>query len=223
MEGSESSCESLIVTSQPAESSRLGKPSFHNPSSWQQHEAVFGLGMRDHFQPNTVLGLRLFSSLACVALIHVSQFNILLRDLLHLPGQFSDLRAILLIGRRDMQSQQMALRIVAAEEDGKGIGRIASCAVNCERSGGSNVARSFPTSMRTKSSSPFTSLSSRRALRWSSSRFRGDGGVWLVMASSMGPSMSVSGVRNSWLTLLKNVVLARSSSASSSERFLSWS
>ena len=30
----------------------------------------------------------------------------------------------------------------------------------------------------------------------------------------MGPAMSVSGVRNSWLTLLKNVVFARSSSAS---------
>ena len=37
-------------------------------------------------------------------------------------------------------------------------------------------------------------------------------------ASSSGPSISVSGVRNSWLTLLKNAVLARSSSASASAR-----
>ena len=37
-------------------------------------------------------------------------------------------------------------------------------------------------------------------------------------ASSVGPSINVSGVRNSWLTLLKNAVLARSSSASASAR-----
>ncbi len=40
-------------------------------------------------------------------------------------------------------------------------------------------------------------------------------------ASSSGPSISVSGVRNSWLTLLKNAVLARSSSASASARWRS--
>jgi hypothetical protein len=34
------------------------------------------------------------------------QLDILLGDLLHLPSQFADLCAILLIGRRDMQSQQ---------------------------------------------------------------------------------------------------------------------
>ena len=41
--------------------------------------------------------------------------------------------------------------------------------------------------------------------------------------SSRGASMSVSGVRNSWLTLLKNSVLARSISASASARFFSFS
>ena len=37
-------------------------------------------------------------------------------------------------------------------------------------------------------------------------------------ASSTGPSISVSGVRNSWLTFEKKAVLARSSSASASAR-----
>ena len=36
--------------------------------------------------------------------------------------------------------------------------------------------------------------------------------------SSSGPSISVSGVRNSWLTFEKNAVLARSISASASAR-----
>ena len=40
----------------------------------------------------------------------------------------------------------------------------------------------------------------------------------VASASSSGPSSSVSGVRNSWLTLEKNAVLARSISASASAR-----
>src|SRR5262249_49843843 len=40
------------------------------------------------------------------------------------------------------------------------------------------------------------------------------------MASSSGPRIRVSGVRNSWLTFEKNVVLARSSSARDSARRL---
>ena len=73
--------------------------------------------------------------------------------------------------------------------------------------------------MREKSSRVFTSLSSRSSLRCtvssSSPRSAPSGDA---SASSVGPSISVSGVRNSWLTLLKNAVLARSSSASASAR-----
>jgi hypothetical protein len=47
------------------------------------------------------------SGLARVVLIRVSQFDVLLGDLLYLPGQFADLCAILLIGWRDVQGQQM--------------------------------------------------------------------------------------------------------------------
>ena len=76
--------------------------------------------------------------------------------------------------------------------------------------------------MREKSSSAFTSFSSRSGVAMQaisqtlSSRER------VVRArsaaSSAGPSINVSGVRNSWLTLLKNAVLARSISASASAR-----
>jgi hypothetical protein len=45
-----------------------------------------------------------------------------------------------------------------------------------------------------------------------------DGGTPLTSDSSTGPRRRVSGVRNSWLMLLKKVVFARSSSASSSSR-----
>ena len=60
--------------------------------------------------------------------------------------------------------------------------------------------------------------SRRSALRWTSSQrspLSAPRGA-RPSASSSGPSISVSGVRNSWLTLEKKAVLARSSSASAS-------
>ena len=71
-----------------------------------------------------------------------------------------------------------------------------------------------PASMREKSSSELTSFCSRSALRCaSSSRSRLTGGGLRHRPSTCldGPSISVSGVRNSWLTLEKKAVLARSS------------
>ena len=61
-----------------------------------------------------------------------------------------------------------------------------------------------PASSREKSSRVLTSLSSRRALRWAratcSCRTAGSGSERAASASSSGPSIRVSGVRNSWLT-----------------------
>ena len=85
---------------------------------------------------------------------------------------------------------------------------------------GSYVARMRPASMREKSSRVLTSLSSRSELRWATSGclYSSDPGSLLCSWSSSGPSISVSGVRNSWLTFEKNCVFARSSSASASAR-----
>ena len=92
--------------------------------------------------------------------------------------------------------------------------------VSAARSTGSYAACTRPASMRAKSSSEFTSLSSRPALRLAiSSDARCAGGKSAdASASSIGPTISVIGVRNSWLTLEKNSVLARSISASASAR-----
>ena len=79
-----------------------------------------------------------------------------------------------------------------------------------------------PASMREKSSRVLTSLSSRRRC---GARVELTRGVRRKLpspsrasASSSGPSIKVSGVRNSWLTLEKNAVFARSISASASAR-----
>ncbi len=96
---------------------------------------------------------------------------------------------------------------------------LARSAVSCVRSVGSNEAAMRPASMREKSSRAFTSFSSRRPLRYTVSRLSPDSApAGEAIASSVGPSNSVSGVRNSWLTFEKNAVLARSISASASAR-----
>ena len=94
----------------------------------------------------------------------------------------------------------------------------ASSAVRVARSIGAKRGRSRPASRREKSRSAFTSFRRRSALSWARVRrarcVAGRTAVPSASASSSGPSMSVSGVRSSWLTLLKNAVLAASSSPS---------
>ena len=88
---------------------------------------------------------------------------------------------------------------------------LARSAVSCGEVGRLVAAlRRGPASMREKSSSVLTSLSSRRPFRCTtasgSRSLRRSASVGARAASSSGPSMRVSGVRNSWLTLLKNAV-----------------
>ena len=111
VEGPERGGKSFVVSGEATKTRRPSEASLYHPAAWQQDKAAFGLGMFNNFQLDAVSGSRFFRRLACVTLIHVSQFDIFLRDLLHLPGQFADLGAILLIGWRDVQSQQMAQRI----------------------------------------------------------------------------------------------------------------
>ncbi len=96
---------------------------------------------------------------------------------------------------------------------------LASSAVTAARSTGSKRARIRPASMREKSSRVLTSLPMRSALRRmtsSSPPTLSPAPASCPRSSSSGPVIRVSGVRNSWLMLEKNAVLARSSSASSS-------
>ena len=97
---------------------------------------------------------------------------------------------------------------------------LATSAVSVPRSTGSWWACRRPASMREKSSRVLTSFSRRWLFRCATSRCWRDsaGSPSIVSACSSGPSISASGVRNSWLTFEKNVVLARSSSASASAR-----
>lgn len=98
MECAQRRCQPFVIAGQTAKTCNPGKTSFHHPAAWQQHKAVLGLSMLDDFQTNAVFGRGFFGSFAGVALIDISQFDMLPRDFLHLCGQFSHLSAILLVG-----------------------------------------------------------------------------------------------------------------------------
>jgi hypothetical protein len=94
--------------------------------------------------------------------------------------------------------------------------------VNVPTSMATRTGFARPASMLAKSSRSLTSRCSRRPLRCArvncSRTPSASGSAGSSSTSPSGPSSSVSGVRSSWLTSEKNVVLARSSSASDSAR-----
>ena len=102
---------------------------------------------------------------------------------------------------------------------------LARSAVSSARAVGSYAARTRPASILEKSSKLLTRLCRRSPLRCTSSRRSrcngGNGSFDAARASLTGPSIKVSGVRNSWLTLEKKMVLARAMSASASVRLRS--
>ncbi len=67
--------------------------------------------MFDDFQLDAMFGSGLCSRCAGVSLIDIGQLDMLAGDLLHGFSQHADLRAILLIGRRYVQRQQMPKRV----------------------------------------------------------------------------------------------------------------
>ena len=103
---------------------------------------------------------------------------------------------------------------------------LARSQVSAARSVGWKFGCTRAASIREKSSNVLTSLSKRRLLRCATDRSSRtasgtSAGLQARRASCKGPSINVSGVRNSWLTFEKKVVFARSSSASASTRFRS--
>ena len=105
MKACERGCESLIVASETAKPGRPGKRALDYPASGQEDKAALGFFEFDHFQTHPMCrGLRR-GLLTGVALIDKGHFDLVSGDLLNLPRQVSDLRALLLIGRRNLQGQ----------------------------------------------------------------------------------------------------------------------
>jgi hypothetical protein len=103
--------QSLVVSCQAAAAGHPAEGSFDHPSARQQHEAAFGFRQFDHFQLDVLLLGCFGGPITGVTLIDIRQFNRFIRDLLHVTCQFAYLIAVLLIGRRDTQREQMPQRV----------------------------------------------------------------------------------------------------------------
>jgi len=103
--------KSLVVSGQASKACRPSEASFDDPASWQQYEASFCFGMLDYFKLYAMLGSRYGSGCAGISLVNIRQLNVLTGDLLHGLSQHTDLRAVLFIGSRYVQRQQVSERV----------------------------------------------------------------------------------------------------------------
>src|SRR5437660_10391414 len=99
--------ESFIVSGQTAEARRPSKGALDHPASGQEDKAALGFFEFYHFQAHPMFGGLSRGLLPGVALIDKGQFDLVSSDLLNLPRKLADLGALLLIGRSNLQGQQM--------------------------------------------------------------------------------------------------------------------
>ncbi len=107
MESGERSRQAFIILGEPAKTSCPGKRAFNNPASGQQDKTLFGFGEFDDNQIDSVLSSVLAGLFARVALIRESNFHAVPGRLLNLFCQIGNLSAFLLIGRSDLQGQEV--------------------------------------------------------------------------------------------------------------------
>ncbi len=110
MQTGQSAGVSLVVLDQTPTPGCPGKGAFHHPPPGQQHEASFGLWQFDDLQRDVLLFGGLSRRLVGVSLIDVGQCDALLGRLLDGLGETANRGAIIDVGGRDMQGQQMAER-----------------------------------------------------------------------------------------------------------------
>ncbi len=114
-------------------------------------------------------------------------------------------------GGRSMASSSPACWQTSANED-------AISAVSCPRSQTRGLTLVWPAFTRAKSKRALTRRSSLSPLRCTLRKRSASSGPLDAISPSSGPSINVSGVRDSWLTLVRTSVLASSNCVSASAR-----
>src|SRR5882757_6330076 len=100
--------ESFIVAGKATKAGRPSKRPLHHPAPWQEDKTALGFLELDDFQAYSVGGGLRRGLLSGVALVDKGYFNGASGHGLNLPRQVCDLRALLLIGRRNLQGQEMS-------------------------------------------------------------------------------------------------------------------
>ena len=99
--------QAFVVARQAAKTSHPTEAPFDNPAARQEHKALLSFWQLDEDQPRALLFRCLSGFLAGLSLIDKSDLDRMPGHLLYLFRQFSDLGSVLLVGRGDVQSQQM--------------------------------------------------------------------------------------------------------------------
>jgi len=101
----------FVVAGEPAESGHPAEAPFHSSPARQQDEAALSLGVRGDFEADAV-GRGVSGRLSAgVPLIDEGERDGLAGDLLDGLGERGNLDPILLVGRRDVQGEQVAERV----------------------------------------------------------------------------------------------------------------
>jgi hypothetical protein len=108
VEASKGGRVALVVFHEPSTTRSPGEGPLHNPTSGQQNEASLGLRQLDHLKLDPFGCGCLRRCLASIALIDIGEGYRVTCRILDIGGQAADSLAIADIGRRHMQSQQMA-------------------------------------------------------------------------------------------------------------------
>ena len=108
MKPSQNVGQTLLVTGQAPEAAHPPEVPLDHPAPWQQDKPARGLGPLDHRQGDPVVGRPVSGHVAGVALVDVGARDRRPGRVLDGRRQFSDLVAILLSGRRDVQREQGA-------------------------------------------------------------------------------------------------------------------
>src|ERR1035441_9429036 len=103
--------QSFIVSGESAETGGPCKGTLDHPSPWQKDKSSFGFLEFDHDQADSLLGCLFRRFFTGVTLIDKSDLDVPASNFLHVFDQIAYLRALLLVGRRDFQSQQMTQSI----------------------------------------------------------------------------------------------------------------
>src|ERR1700741_195656 len=100
--------KSLIISCEPPEAIQPAKAALDHPATRQEDKAFFRLRQLDDLQFNAFITRGLRRILTCIALVSECQLHCLTCYLLNLTGKLGNLRSLLLVGRRNVYSQQIA-------------------------------------------------------------------------------------------------------------------
>ena len=103
--------QTLVVSAQAPEAIKPAKAALNHPASGQQHKTLFRLWQLDHLKLDAFVARGLRWLRTRVALVSKRDSHCLSRGVLHLPRELAHLRALLFIGWRVVNREQLAQRV----------------------------------------------------------------------------------------------------------------